>query len=148
MKKTLGYYLFALRLPPGFVGHNPLAGITYGFLYFAFLVQIGTGLAIYAASASYDSPVKFFAGLLPLFGGLQTARFIHHVIMWFIWMFFIHHVYAAILMSQVEATGKVESIFSGFKFVPRTDVEKPGWRFTRGELVEVPTAKAPKEGAV
>jgi len=26
---TLKFYLFALRKPPGFVGHNPLAGATY-----------------------------------------------------------------------------------------------------------------------
>ncbi len=144
IKRTLGYYLFAMRLPPGFVGHNPLAGFTYGVMYLLFLLQIGTGLAIYAASASYDSPVKFMAGLLPLFGGLQTAKLVHHVIMWLIWMFFVHHVYAAILMSQVEATATVESIFSGYKFVPRVDIEKPGWRFTRGEPMEVEKVRAPK----
>jgi Ni/Fe-hydrogenase 1 B-type cytochrome subunit len=126
---TLRYYLFQLRLPPGFVGHNPLAGLTYTFLYLAFLVQIATGLAIYAASAAYDSPVKLFAGLLPLLGGLQTARWIHHVIMWMIWAFFVHHVYSAILMSQVEPTATVESIFSGHKFVPKEDVVTPGRRF-------------------
>jgi len=136
MGRTLRYYLFTLRLPPGFVGHNPLAGLTYGVLYLSFLLQIATGLAIYAASAHYDSPVKFFEALLPLFGGLQTARFVHHLIMWWIWVFFVHHVYAAILMSQVEATATVESMFSGYKFVPQEDVERPGWRFRSGEPKE------------
>ncbi len=128
---TLRYYFFQLRLPPGFVGHNPLAGITYSFVFLSFLVQIFTGLAIYAASASYDSPVKFFAGFLPLFGGIQTARWIHHIVMWFIWAFFVQHVYSAILMSQVEPTATMESIFSGHKFVPRDDVVQPGARFYR-----------------
>lgn len=126
---TLGYYLFRLRTPPGIVGHNPLAGVFYTLIFLLFLLQIGTGLAMYAASAAYDSPVKFFEAFLPLFGGLQTARFIHHAIMWFIWAFFVHHVYSAILMSQVEPTATMESIFSGYKFVPRDDVIHPGARF-------------------
>ena len=129
MGPTLGYYLFRLRTPPGIVGHNPLAGVTYTVVFLAFLVQIGTGLAMYAASAHYASPVKPFEALLPLFGGPQTARFIHHAIMWFIWAFFVHHVYSAILMSQVEPTATMESIFSGHKFVPRDDVVHPGSRF-------------------
>ncbi len=126
---SLGFYLFRLRLPPGIVGHNPLAGVIYTFVFLAFLAQIGTGLAMYAASADHDSPVKLFEGLLPMFGGLQTARFIHHAIMWLIWAFFVQHVYSAILMSQVEPTATMESIFSGYKFVPRDDVIHPGSRF-------------------
>ena len=126
---TLRYYLFQLRLPPGFVGHNPLAGLTYTFVFLAYLIQIGTGLAIYAASAHFDSPVKFFEVLLPVFGGLQVARWIHHIVMWGIWCFFVHHVYSAILMSQVEASATMESIFSGYKFVPKEDVFTPGRRF-------------------
>ena len=126
---TIKYYLFAMRLPPGFVGHNPLAGVTYTLLFIAFLLQILTGLAMYAASAHVDSPVRFFAGLLPFLGGLQTARLIHHVIMWLIWMFFVHHVYSAIVMSQVESNATVESIFSGHKFVPREDLIFSGYRF-------------------
>lgn len=120
--RTLKYYLFALRLPPGYVGHNPLAGLTYALLFVAFLVQIATGFALYSASAHYGSPMRVFAFLGPVFGGLQAARFIHHLIMWMIWPFFVHHVYSAILMSQVEPTATVESIFSGHKFVPVVDV--------------------------
>lgn len=119
---TIKYYLFALRLPPGYVGHNPLAGLTYFFLFIAFLMQIGTGLALYSMSAHLGSPLKVFSVLVPVFGGLQTARLIHHVIMWLIWAFFVHHVYSAILMSQVEPTATVESIFSGHKFVATEEV--------------------------
>lgn len=133
MGKTLRYYLFGLRLPPGFVGHNPLAGVTYAALYVTFLAQIATGLGMYALSAHVDSPLRLFAFFVPVFGGLQTAHWIHHLLMWAIWAFFVHHVYSAILMSQVEATATVESIFSGYKFVPREDVLKPGERFAGQE---------------
>ena len=36
----------------------------------------------------------------------------------------IHHVYSALLMSMVEKTGCLESIFSGYKFVPRSEYEE------------------------
>ena len=133
MGRTFRYYMFGMRMPPGFVGHNPLAGLTYAFVFLAYLAMILTGLSMYGASAHVDSPFRIFAGLAPLFGGLQTARWIHHVVMWGIWAFFVHHVYSAILMSQVEATGTVESIFSGHKFVPREDIIKPGYRFEHPE---------------
>ena len=38
---TLGYYLFRLRKPPGFVGHNPLAGLTYTVVFVIYLIMIG-----------------------------------------------------------------------------------------------------------
>ena len=126
---TLRYYLFGLRLPPGFVGHNPLAGVTYFFVFLAYGVMIATGLGMYAASAHVDSPMGLFTFFVPLVGGLQTAHWIHHIVMWLLWMFIVHHIYSAIMMSQVEANATVESIFSGHKFVPREDLVFSGYRF-------------------
>ena len=126
---VLKYYLFGLRKPPGFVGHNPLAGLTYSLVFLLFLTMIGTGVALRTVSASYQSPLRIFSFLLPLYGGPQAARWIHHVGMWLIWGFAVHHVYSAILMSQVEGNGTIESIFSGYKFVHRDDVVYSGYRF-------------------
>ena len=50
---------------------------------------------------------------------LQTIRLIHHLIMWLIVAFLIHHVYSAMLLDRVEASGVNSSIFSGFKFLPK-----------------------------
>ena len=49
--------------------------------------------------------------------------------MWLLWGFVVHHVYSAILMSQVEGNATMESIFSGYKFVQRDDVIYSGYRF-------------------
>jgi Ni/Fe-hydrogenase 1 B-type cytochrome subunit len=38
MLLILRYYFFQLRQPPGFVGHNPLAGFTYLFVFLMYLV--------------------------------------------------------------------------------------------------------------
>jgi Ni/Fe-hydrogenase 1 B-type cytochrome subunit len=57
------------------------------------------------------------------------ARWLHHGFMWMLIGFAAHHVYSAVLMSQVEANATVESIFSGYKFVPREDLVYSGYRF-------------------
>ena len=126
---TLNYYLFRMRKPPGFVGHNPLAGLTYAFVFVIYLVMIGTGLALYSVSAHTGSPRRMFQFLVPVFGGLSMARWLHHGFMWMLIGFALHHVYSAVLMSQVEANATVESIFSGYKFVPREDLVFSGYRF-------------------
>jgi Ni/Fe-hydrogenase 1 B-type cytochrome subunit len=125
---VLRWYLFMLRKPPGYVGHNPLAGATYAIVFLLELLMIATGFALYSVSAPYWSPMHLFGFLGPAFGGLQTTRWIHHAGMWLLLGFMVHHVYSAVLMSQVEANATMESIFSGYKFVPEEDVVSPGGR--------------------
>jgi Ni/Fe-hydrogenase 1 B-type cytochrome subunit len=126
---TLKFYLFLLRKPPGFVGHNPVAGLSYTAVFALYLLMIATGFAMFAASAGVHSVMHRFDFLVPLFGGLQTARWIHHGVMWLLLGFAVHHVYSAVLMSHVEVNGTVESIFTGWKFVPREDLVHSGYRF-------------------
>jgi Ni/Fe-hydrogenase 1 B-type cytochrome subunit len=135
---TLKFYLFAMRKPPGFVGHNPLAGATYTLVFGLYFVAILTGLTMHGVSADVGSPLGWFASLAPLMGGLQIARWIHHVVMWLLLGFAVHHVYSSVLMSTIEANATVESIFSGYKFVPREDLEYSGYRFInrRGQVDE------------
>jgi Ni/Fe-hydrogenase 1 B-type cytochrome subunit len=129
---TFEFYTFLLRKPPGYVGHNPLAGMTYVLVFLLYLVMVGTGFALYSASSGVNSPMRIFQFLGPLFGGLQSARWIHHVVMWLLLGFAVHHVYSAVLMSQVEANATTESMVSGYKFVPRQDVLEPGERAKHG----------------
>jgi len=126
---TTKFYLFGLRKPPGFIGHNPLAGMAYTLVFLLYFTMIATGLALYTVNASVHSPFRVFGFLLPFFGGPQGARWIHHVVMWLLWGFAAHHVYSAILMSQIEGNATMESIFSGYKFVQRDDVIYSGYRF-------------------
>ena len=74
---------------------------------------------MHGASADVGSPLRWFTSLAPLVGGLQVARWIHHVVMWLLLGFAVHHVYSGVLMSTIEANATMESIFSGYKFVPR-----------------------------
>lgn len=130
---TIKFYLFARRTPPGFVGHNPAAGATYVLVFGLYLTAIATGLMLRGVSADVESPLRWFATWAPLWGGLQTARWIHHVVMWLLLGFAVHHVYSSVLMSTVEANATVESMVSGYKFVPRKDLEYSAYRFINRE---------------
>jgi len=115
--KTLRFYLFLDRTPPPFAGHNPLAGAAYLLVFGLYLVMIFTGLGIYALSASVSSPVRGLGFLAALFGGAQQARWIHHMVMWLLLGFAVHHVYSAWLVSIVEKNSTLGSIFTGVKFL-------------------------------
>lgn len=121
MYQTFRFYVFLRRRPPTAIGHNALAGATYVAVFTLYLIMILTGFALYAVSAhtSYMSMWKF---LLPLFGGAQTARWIHHVVMWLLIGFSVHHFFSALLMSKVEKTGTLDSIFSGYKYIPNDEL--------------------------
>ena len=57
------------------------------------------------------------------------ARFIHHIVMWLLLGFGVHHVYSAVLMSQIEQNATMESIFTGYKFLRRGDLVHSGYRY-------------------
>ena len=121
--KTLRFYLFLSVEPPGAAGHNAVAGLAYTGVFFLYAVMLVTGLALYGASADVRSPMYVFHGLAPWVGGLQTARFVHHVVMWLILGFVVHHIYSAILTAKQERNGELESIFSGNKFLLSEQLE-------------------------
>ena len=115
---TLKFYTLISKEPPLNVGHNPLAGMTYLAVFGLYLLMILTGFALYSVSATgYMQTWEF---LIPIFGGVQTARWIHHVAMWFLLGFVAHHIWSAILVSRVEGMGLIDSLFSGYKFLPKS----------------------------
>jgi Ni/Fe-hydrogenase 1 B-type cytochrome subunit len=124
LPRTLFFYLFVSRKPPEHVGHNPLAGLAYSVVFLLYALMIFTGLGLYGRSAHVDSWLAPFAFLSTWFGGPQTARWLHHVGMWFILAFFAHHVFSALLVSQVEKNGIMDSIFSGYKYISRKVLEE------------------------
>jgi Ni/Fe-hydrogenase 1 B-type cytochrome subunit len=118
---TLRFYLFALQKPPEAEGHNPVAGLAYLFVFMLYLVMIATGLGLYAIDADISSPLRHLDAFLPMFGGAAGARWIHHVAMWLLIGFAVHHIYSAALVSFVEKNGEIDSIVSGYKWLPRKD---------------------------
>jgi Ni/Fe-hydrogenase 1 B-type cytochrome subunit len=117
--KTFLYYLFLRRHPDVYLGHDGLAGATYGLIFAIYLVLIVTGLALYTVYAPVDSPFQVFRFLVQVFNGLQVARLIHHICMWVVLIFAIIHIYSAVLWSLIEDSGEMDSIFTGYKFWPK-----------------------------
>jgi Ni/Fe-hydrogenase 1 B-type cytochrome subunit len=113
----LKFYLLFRPVTPRFVGHNPLAGLTYLVIYGVGFLSVLTGYSMFAVYAGAGSPMRIFEGLLPLFGGAQTARWIHHVCMWILVVFVIHHISCALLVSRAAKNATIGSIFSGYRFV-------------------------------
>ena len=62
---------------------------------------------------------RAFNWAVPLLGGLQTVRFIHHVLTWVFVIFVPLHIYLAARADVWEHQGSISSIISGGRFVPK-----------------------------
>ncbi len=117
------FYLFLQKDLPGILGHNALAAGTYSVVFVLFLVQSVTGFGLLAIHGTQPWATLF--GWVPsVMFGEQGMRLIHHLLMWAILAFSIHHVYSAVLVDHLERNGLLSSIFTGFKFVPRWRIDE------------------------
>ena len=117
--RTFLYYCFLKPHPQTYPGHDALAAVSYAFIFLVYLLFIATGLALYTVVASVGSPFQVFDFFVPLFGGLQMARLIHHVSMYVLFIFIVIHLYSVALWSVIEDSGEVDSIFNGHKWWPK-----------------------------
>lgn len=120
--RQLGWYLFLRKDAPRILGHNALAAGSYLVVFLGFAAQTLTGFAL--AGANGSEPWATLFGWVPLILGIQGVRLLHHMIMWLILVFMIHHVYSSILVDHFERNGLLSSIFSGYKFVTRREIEE------------------------
>lgn len=118
--KMLAYYLFLRRDPYPSVGHNPLAGISYFLLYLAFIVQTLAGFALWSA-AYQDGFWPLAVGWILTVFGTQTVRLVHHLTIWILVAWLVHHVYSAILVDREEKSGLISSMFTGYKTIRRKE---------------------------
>lgn len=120
LKDVLLFYLFARRdYPHAGFGHNRLAGITYLVVYLLLLFMVVSGLAIHGMAF----PIGWQSWLSwPLaFVTAPTLRLMHHMGMWLLWGFAVHHVSSAILVDRETEGGLMSGIFSGYKFLPQRE---------------------------
>ena len=119
--ETARYYGFMTWSPTPHIGHNAMAGAAYAAVFGMAITEILTGLALYSRILG-NRMLTFFVGWIPRVVDIQWLREIHFLVMFGFWMFFIHHLYTAILVSVEEENGVMESIFSGYKFVPEQEL--------------------------
>lgn len=116
------YYFLRDKEPPSAVGHNPLAGMTYAVVFLLFVAQAFTGLALESLE-DRGGLLWSVSGWVYGLAGTGTIRLVHHLILWFTWAFVIQHLYAAVLMDNIERSGLVSSMITGRKSVRRGEVE-------------------------
>lgn len=124
MGGMVAYYTFLRRDIAHHVGHNALAAVTYMLMFTLMFVEMLTGLALYSYTVS-NRLLTFFIGWLPRLIDISNLRLIHFCIMFAFFIFVIHHVYSAVLVSWEERNGLIESIYTGYKFVPESEIAEP-----------------------
>jgi Ni/Fe-hydrogenase 1 B-type cytochrome subunit len=119
MVRQVKYYLMIHpEKAPHYLGHNPLQQFSYTGIYLLAVVEIVTGFTLYGQSNPGGLFYSAFAWVVPLFGGLQVVRFVHHVVTWVFLIFIPIHVYLATRSDIMERGGAISSIITGGKFVP------------------------------
>ena len=128
MGGMVAYYSFLRKDLVHQVGHNALAAVTYLVMFTLMFIEIITGLTLYTQVRGGWLLAPLFTWL-PRVIDIQHIRLTHFCIMFAFFAFVIHHVYSAVLVSWEERNGLIESIFTGYKFVPRDELaEDPARR--------------------
>jgi len=128
MGGMVAYYSFLRKDLVHQVGHNALAAVTYLVMFTLMFIEIITGLTLYTQVRGGWLLAPLFSWL-PRVIDIQHIRLTHFCIMFAFFAFVIHHVYSAVLVSWEERNGLIESIFTGYKFVPRDELaEDPAQR--------------------
>jgi Ni/Fe-hydrogenase 1 B-type cytochrome subunit len=109
------YYSFLSSKRPRYVGHNPIAGFSYSVLWLLTIIQGISGLALNAEVNPGGFWWTWFGWAFGVSAN-QTLRLIHHSLMWVFIVFFLVHLYMAILDDVEERDGILSSIVNGVKW--------------------------------
>jgi Ni/Fe-hydrogenase 1 B-type cytochrome subunit len=122
LAQQTGWYLFIRKEVPRVLGHNALAAGTYMAVFSLLVIMAVTGFAL-AGIGGKEPYVSLFGWVFNIFDA-QFVRMIHHGVMWVLLAFMVHHVYSALLVDHWERNGLMASIFSGYKFVTRHEIDE------------------------
>jgi Ni/Fe-hydrogenase 1 B-type cytochrome subunit len=113
--RMMAYYTFLSNKRPEYLGHNPVAGLSYFALYFLVFLEGLTGLALYAEYFPGGLMYALFGWVWALGANSNIVRLVHHLLMWVFVAFFLLHVYLAVLNDLIEGSGVNSSIITGYK---------------------------------
>ncbi|GIT93033.1 putative Ni/Fe-hydrogenase B-type cytochrome subunit [Jannaschia pagri] len=111
------WYAFATNTPKKYVGHNPLAQIAmFLFMTVGMTFMIVTGFAMYAEGLGAGSwAERIFGPLIAYVGNTMVLHQLHHLGMWFIIIFMMIHIYAAIREDIMSRQSMVSTMISGHR---------------------------------
>jgi Ni/Fe-hydrogenase 1 B-type cytochrome subunit len=123
-----GFEYLTVRIESGFVGHNQLGALSY-LLFIGALggFEIVTGFAMYGESNPGGFWSTMCGWVIPMFGGSYQVHQWHHGAAWGFLAFIMIHIYIVVLDSIYLDNGMVGSIFTGRKFVRKSDADSNTW---------------------
>lgn len=101
-----------------YIGHNPMAQVSYTLVYLASALMVITGFALYTTTHPNGWMYGLFYPFTKLVGGLPNVRLLHHVTTWIFVIFIPVHVYFAMRADVIERGGGISQMINGGKFVP------------------------------
>lgn len=114
----LRWYLFLVKEPKKYVGHNPMAQLMM-FLFFTIgaVFMMLTGFALYGEGLGADSWADILFGwvIAVLGGNSMQVHSLHRLGMWVMLCFVIVHVYAAIREDIVSRQSLISTMVSGWR---------------------------------
>ncbi|WP_042355361.1 Ni/Fe-hydrogenase, b-type cytochrome subunit [Bacillus rubiinfantis] len=122
--ETIKFYLFLKNKKPHYIGHNPLAQLSYWiFIFFGSWVIMLTGFYMYFEPQPQSVWAKLFMWVPKVFGGdSYTIRSWHHLVAWAFMLFTIIHIYMAFRDDYLERNGSISSMLTGYKTSTRHSV--------------------------
>lgn len=126
MVETVKFYLFMKNKKPHYVGHNPLAILSYIlFIGIGSIAIILTGFFLYFEPQQGTFFATLFAWVPYVFGGdSYTIRSVHHLIAWAFMIFSVIHIYLAWRDDYLGRNGTLSSMGTGYKVEPKKVVGK------------------------
>lgn len=122
--ETVKFYLFLKNKKPHFVGHNPLAQLSYwAVIGVGSVIMIVTGFFMYVEPRPETFGGKLF-NWLNIFGDSYAIRSTHHLVTWLFIIFVVAHIYLSIREDYLEKNGTMSSIFTGYKTEKKENLGK------------------------
>lgn len=131
MWNVMKFYAFISPHPVSKIGHNALAALSYLGIYALMFVEIITGLVMYNV-LRHNGFLSFFVGWIPRVVSAPDLRLIHFVLMFVFVSFAVFHVHLSMLISAREKRGLMDSIFIGYKVIPKVEIEEEEKRAAQG----------------
>lgn len=124
--ETVKGYLFLPNHKPHYIGHNPLAQLSYWvFIGLGSVIMVFTGYYMLFQPQPDSIFGKAFEWVTFVFGGSDfTVRSWHHLVAWAFMLFVVIHVYMSFREDWLAKNGTMSSIFTGYKFEPAHRAQK------------------------
>lgn len=114
----LKWYLFMVKEPRKYTGHNPLALLIMHFMFvWGMIFMIFTGFALYGEGTGAGSWAHslFSLWIIPLMGQSMDVHTWHHFGMWWIILFSMMHIYVAVREDIMSRQSIISSMISGWR---------------------------------